>query len=107
MSDLRFAMYSNIPFMCLLCLILRDGDFLRQVHILNGVQQRDTFLHWPLKCFPAGDEPCSARAFIDDGGFDGFLKIAFTGGGTAGVDQSSAAHVTVRDLVAGEVDGVV
>src|SRR5215510_11722099 len=63
---------------------LGDGNFGAKVDVLDGVEELDTFLHGPLKCFAAGDEAGAAGAFIDDGGGYGFFEVVGTGG-AAGV----------------------
>src|SRR5271167_3492407 len=45
---------------------LRNGDFLRQIHVLNCVQQLHAFRHRPLERFAAADQSRAAGALIDD-----------------------------------------
>src|SRR5207245_2297196 len=81
-------------------------DFGAQVDILDDVEELDAFLHRALEGLAAGDEAGTASALVDDGGGNGFFEVIGAGGATA-VDEASAAHVAVGDLIAGQVDGVV
>src|ERR1700745_1326907 len=85
---------------------LGDSDFGSEVDVLDGVEELDTILHGPLECFAARDEAGAAGALVDDGGGHGFFEVVGTGG-SAGVDKAGAAHITVGDLVAAEVDGMI
>src|SRR6266852_2716875 len=85
---------------------LCDSDFGAQVDVLDGVEELDAFLHGALEGFAAGDEASAASALVDDGGGYGFFEVVGTGGAAA-VDEASAAHVAVGNLVAGQVDGMI
>src|SRR6266852_4714027 len=85
---------------------LCDSDFGAQVDVLDGVEELDAFLHGALEGFAAGDEASAASALVDDGGGYGFFEVVGTGGAAA-VDEASAAHVAVGDLIAGQVDGMI
>src|SRR5687768_9292939 len=78
---------------------LRDGDVLRQVDILDRVEELDALLEWTLERLASCDESHAARALVDDGGRDGVAQIVVARRATA-VDETDAAHVAVRDLVA-------
>src|SRR5271163_5277800 len=83
-----------------------DGNFLAQVHILNGVEEFNPFLHGPLEGFASGDEAGAAGALVDDGGGYGFGEVVLAGGAAA-VDEAGTAHVAIRKLIAAEIDGVI
>lgn len=84
-------------------LLLRDGDFLAEVDILNGTQQRRTFCHWTLEGFAPADQAHAACTLVDYSGLHGFLQVVCATC-AAGVDQSGAAHIAVEHLIAGQVD---
>ena len=65
----------------------RDRDFLRQIDVLDRVQQRDAFLHRTLERLAAGDQAHAAGALVDDGGLHRFLQVALARRRAAGVDQ--------------------
>src|SRR3972149_8338383 len=88
-------------------LILRHGNSLIRVHVLNGVEQLDAFGHGSLEGFSAGNEAHAAGAFVDDRGLGRVGEVAGPGRLAAGVNQPAAAHVASHDLVPGQVDGVV
>src|SRR5438477_426708 len=85
---------------------LGDGDVGAEVNVLNGVEELDAFLHGALERFAAGDETRAASALVDNRSGDGFLEIVCSGS-AATVDQDSAAHVAVGDLIARQVDGMI
>src|SRR6266702_6264563 len=82
------------------------GDVFAQVDVLDGVQEFYAFGHGTLEGFAAGDEAGAAGALVDDGGGDSVFEIVGAGS-AAGIDEARAAHETVGDLVAGEIDGVI
>jgi hypothetical protein len=59
---------------CKLC----DCDTLVEIHILDGIQDPDTFIHRALESFAAGDQALSAGALVDDGGCGSFDEVALT-----------------------------
>ncbi len=85
---------------------LGDRDFLREVDVLNRVQELRAFFDWTLEGLTTRDESLATGALVDDGGLDGFGEVVVARG-AAGVDQADAAHVAIGDLVAGEVDRMV
>src|SRR5207244_699628 len=84
-----------------------DGDRRAEVDVLDGVQERHPVCPWPLEGLAARDQAHAAGPLVDDGGADGLGEVALTRAGATGVDEADAAHVAVRDLPAGEVDGMV
>src|ERR1041385_6026930 len=54
---------------------LCNGDVLRQIHILNRVEQADAFLHRPLEGLATGDQSRTAGALVDDGRLHRFFQI--------------------------------
>src|SRR6266446_7422820 len=86
--------------------MLGDGDFWAEVNVLDGVEELDAFFHGALESFAAGDEAGAAGALIDDRGRHRFLEVVGAGSATA-VDQPGSAHVTIGDLIARQVDGVI
>lgn len=54
---------------------LRDRHFLRQVHVLNGIEELRAFFHRALESFPTGDKSLPTCPLVDDGGLDGFGKV--------------------------------
>ena len=46
----------------------RDRHFLRQVDVLDRVEERRALLHRALERLASGDEAHAARALVDDGG---------------------------------------
>src|SRR5215467_4679231 len=83
-----------------------DRHFRAQIDVLNGVEQLDALIHGALEGFASGDEAGTAGALIDYGGSYRFLEVVGSRG-ASGIDQAGAAHETVRDLVAAEVDRMV
>lgn len=73
---------------------------------MDGVEDFDAFFEGALECFSAGDESCTAGAFVDNCGGDGVLEI-IVAGCAAAIDEAGAAHVAVGELVSGEVDRVI
>ena len=86
--------------------ILGDGDFGAEVDVLDGVEELDAFLHGALEGFAAGDEASAAGALVDDSSSDGFLEIVCAGSAAA-VNQASATHVAIGDLIARQIDGMI
>src|SRR5437762_11206338 len=86
--------------------ILGDGDFGAEVDVLDGVEELDAFLHGALEGFAAGDEASAAIALVDDSSGDGFLEIVCAGSAAA-VNQASATHVAICDLIACQINGVI
>ncbi len=85
---------------------LGDGDFGAEIDVLNRVEEFYPLVHWALEGFAAADEAGAAGALVDDGGGDRFLEIV-RAAGAAAVDESRAAHVAIRDLIAAEINGVI
>ncbi len=85
---------------------LGDGDTFIEVDVLDGVEEGDAFFEGALEGFTAEDEAMAAGAFIDNGGEEGFIEVILAGG-AAGVNEADFAGEAVKDLVAGEVDGVI
>src|SRR5438445_3878177 len=85
---------------------LRHGDFGAEVDVLNGVEEFYSFDHRTLERFAAGDEAGAAGAFVDDSGSDRFFEIVCAGC-AAGVYETGATHVAIRDLVAAKIDGMI
>src|SRR5438309_1077752 len=85
---------------------LRHGDFGAEVDVLNGVEEFYSFDHRTLERFAAGDEAGAAGAFVDDSGSDRFFEIVCAGC-AAGVYETGAAHVAIRDLVAAKIGGMI
>src|SRR5467141_3355758 len=83
-----------------------NSDFWAEVDVLNGVEKLDAFFHGALESLAAGDEAGAAGALVDDGSGDGFLEIVCAGS-TSAVDQTSAAHVAISDLIARKVNGMI
>src|SRR5947209_3586453 len=86
--------------------VLGDGDFGAEVDVLDGVEELDAFLHGALEGFAAGDEASAAGALVDDSSGDGFLEIVCAGSAAA-VNQASATHVAIGDLIARQIDGMI
>jgi hypothetical protein len=84
----------------------RDRDPLVQIDILDQVKQLDPVGHGALEGFSSADEAHSAGAFVDDGGADGVGEIVLAAGAAA-VDQRTAAHVAIGDLIAAKLDGMI
>jgi len=55
---------------------LRYRDRLVEVHVLNGVEQLDPFVHRTLEGFAARDQAGAAAAFVDNGCADSCGEIA-------------------------------
>lgn len=70
---------------------------------MDGVDDADAFFDGALEGFATENEAHTASAFVDDSGLGGFGEV-IAARGAAGVDEASAAHVAVGDLVAAEVD---
>ena len=85
---------------------LGDSDFLREVNILDSLQKRYAIVHRFLKRFATGYQTHAAGAFVDDGGTHRIMQIVRSGLAT-GVDHAGTAHLTVGDLIAHQVDGVI
>src|SRR6267154_6917448 len=85
---------------------LRYRDFATEVDVLDCVEEFYSFGHRALERFAAGDEAGAAGALVDDSGSDCFFEVVCTGC-AAGVDETGAAHVAIRDLVAAKVDGMI
>src|SRR5215467_9463555 len=81
-------------------------DFGAQVDVLNRVEQLYAFAHRSLERFAAGDEAGTTGALVDDGRCDCLFEIVRTRRST-GVDEASSAHITIRDLVAAEIDRMI
>src|SRR5262249_52107644 len=84
----------------------RHGDFLRQVHVLDGVEEGDAVLEGPLERLAAGDQARAGGALVDHRRLDRLRQVARPLRLAAGVDQAAPTHVAVDDLVARQVDGV-
>ncbi len=54
-----------------------DGDFFRQVDVLNGVEQFHAVPYGFLKGLTAGNEAHAAGAFIDDSGAYRLVQVVF------------------------------
>src|SRR6201987_867484 len=85
---------------------LREGDILRQVYILNCVQEFHTLRHRPLERFAAADQAGAAGSLVDDRGDRSLFEVV-RAGRAPGIDQAGATHVAIRDLIAGEIDRVI
>ena len=84
---------------------LRDVDVTVSIYVLNGVKKGDAILQWALEGFASQDQTHSTGAFVDYRCSNRLGKVVRTRCAT-GVNQTRAAHVTVHDLVAGQVDRV-
>src|SRR6267143_1488378 len=82
------------------------SDFRAQIDILDRIQQLDAFLHGALEGFAPGDKARAAGALVDDRRGHGFFEIV-RAGSAAAVDQTRAAHIAVRHLVAAQVNGMI
>src|SRR5262249_37928814 len=83
-----------------------DRDLLRQVHILNRVEQLDALLERSLERLAPRDQAHPTGALVDHRGHHGVAQIVLTGGAAA-IDEADPPHVAVGDLVAREVDRIV
>src|SRR5262249_19033406 len=72
-----------------------DRHFRAEVDVLNSVEQLDTLIHGPLEGLASGDEAGAAGALVDNGGGHRFFEVVRSRG-TSGIDQTGAAHETVR-----------
>ena len=54
---------------------LRHCHILRQIHILNRVEQRDAVLHRLLERLAPGDQAHAAGALVDDGGAHRLMQV--------------------------------
>jgi len=71
------------------------------------VQQTHTLLHGMLECLPTRNQAHAAGPFVDHRGANRFGEIRFASRGTTRVDKPDASHVTVHDLIATQVDGII
>src|SRR5262249_33245292 len=85
---------------------LGDGNFGAEIDVLDRVEELDPLGHRPLERLAARDEAGAAGALVDDRRRDRLGEIV-RAGGSAGVDEAGASHISVRHLVAAEVDRVV
>src|SRR5215212_10669139 len=105
-----FARLPGLKLLCFLCFLwlkLSYRDLVRQVNILDCVQQLHAFTHRSLKRLPSGDQTHPAAAFIDHRCTNGVSKIARALRLATRIDQTATAHVAVRHLVTHEIDRIV
>src|SRR5215204_3476777 len=105
-----FARSLGLKLLCFLCrlwLKLSYRDLVREVNILDCVQQLHAFAHRPLKGLPSGDQTHPAAAFIDHRCTDGVSQIARALRLPTRIDQTATAHVAVRHLVTHEIDRII
>src|SRR5439155_324704 len=77
-----------------------------KIYVLDQVEQPDAFLHRALKRFAAGNQPRAAGALVDHRELRGVGEIV-PARFAARIDETGAAHETVDDLVARQVDWMV
>ncbi len=87
--------------------MLRDRDRLIEVYVLDRVDNLRAIVDRSLERFATQNESLTTRALVDDGGAHRRGEVVAALGLTAGVDQANASRVTVDDLPASEIDGVV
>src|SRR5690606_40731585 len=61
----------------------RHRDVLRQIDVLDGVEQLDALLHRALECLAAADQPHAAAALVDDRRAHRLGEVALAGRGAA------------------------
>ncbi len=88
------------------CASLGDVNVFAEVHILYRIDDVDAFFQRLLEGLPAQDQAHATGALVDDSRLDGVLQVIAARGATR-IDEADAAHVTVGDLIATEVDRVI
>ena len=73
---------------------------------MNGVQQFHALGHRALEGFAARDETGAACALVDHSRRSRLAKVVLTGCAAA-VDETDAAHVAVRHLIAAQINRMV
>src|SRR5436853_7469349 len=85
---------------------LSDSDLLRQINVLDGVEDFNAFVHRFLKGLAPADQAHAAGALVDHRRAYRLLQIVLARL-AATVDQPGTAHIAVRHLIARQINRMI